>query len=37
MAQFLPWVDYADMDGPLLLKTPPLQRISYEGAIISLR
>lgn len=37
MAQFLPWVDYADMDGPLLLKTPPLQRISYEGATITIR
>ncbi len=32
MMHFLPLLDYADMDGPLLLDIPVLQRIAYEQA-----
>ncbi len=34
IAQLLPILDYVDMDGPLLLNTPPLKRLSYDkGAV----
>lgn len=35
IAQFLPMLDYVDMDGPLLLKVPTLNRIQYENAQVS--
>lgn len=35
-AQFLPLLDYVDMDGPLLLKIPELKRLQYENATIHL-
>jgi L-alanine-DL-glutamate epimerase-like enolase superfamily enzyme len=36
IAQFLPLLDYVDMDGPLLLETPPLKRLRYEAGVIHL-
>lgn len=35
IAQFLPLLDYVDMDGPLLLKLPPLKLLKYEQAQVS--
>ncbi len=32
MAHFLPILDYADLDGPLLLQVPEMKNIRYEGA-----
>lgn len=34
MANFLPLLDYADLDGPLLLDVPPLQQIRYDQGSI---
>lgn len=31
IAQFLPLLDYVDMDGPLLLQVPPLKLLKYEA------
>lgn len=36
MAQFLPLLDYADFDGPLLLKVPPLNLLRYDQARVSI-
>ncbi len=36
IAQFLPLLDYVDMDGPLLLKLPPLKLLKYEQAKVFL-
>ena len=35
IAQFLPLLDYVDMDGPLLLNLPPLNRLCYEKGRVS--
>ncbi len=35
IAQFLPLLDYVDMDGPLLLNLPPLNRLRYENGRVS--
>ena len=36
IAQFLPLLDYVDMDGPLLLKIPTLKLVKYEQGLVSL-
>jgi L-alanine-DL-glutamate epimerase-like enolase superfamily enzyme len=36
IAQFLPLLDYVDMDGPLLLQLPPLKLLKYEQAQVSI-
>lgn len=36
IAQFLPLLDYVDMDGPLLLDVPPLKLLKYENGVVSL-
>ncbi|MBK7762702.1 MAG: dipeptide epimerase [Bacteroidetes bacterium] len=36
IAQFLPLLDYVDMDGPLLLQVPPLKLLKYEEGKVSL-
>lgn len=35
IAHFLPLLDYVDMDGPLLLQTPPLQSLSYLDGVVT--
>lgn len=35
IAQFLPLLDYVDMDGPLLLNVPPLKLLQYENGRVS--
>lgn len=35
IAQFLPLLDYVDMDGPLLLNIPPLKLLQYENGRVS--
>lgn len=34
IAHFLPLLDYVDMDGPLLLHTPPLQTLRYSQGVV---
>ena len=34
IAQFLPLLDYVDMDGPLLLHLPPLTQLTYHHGIV---
>ena len=36
IAQFLPLLDYVDMDGPLLLDVPPLKQLQYDNGVVSL-
>ncbi|MEZ5046634.1 MAG: dipeptide epimerase [Chitinophagaceae bacterium] len=36
IAQFLPLLDYVDMDGPLLLDIPVLKRLRYENGLVSI-
>jgi hypothetical protein len=36
IAQFLPLLDYVDMDGPLLLDIPPLKRLRYDYGKVEL-
>ncbi len=36
IAQFLPLLDYVDMDGPLLLELPPLQLLQYNNGLVNL-
>ncbi|MGI8892705.1 MAG: dipeptide epimerase [Bacteroidia bacterium] len=35
-AQLTPFVDYADLDGPLLIKNDPFEGVNYEGGKINL-
>jgi L-alanine-DL-glutamate epimerase-like enolase superfamily enzyme len=35
IANFLPQLDYVDMDGPLLLKVPELTQLNYEYGVVS--
>jgi L-alanine-DL-glutamate epimerase-like enolase superfamily enzyme len=35
IAYFLPLLDYVDMDGPLLLDTPPLTQLNYDYGVVS--
>jgi L-alanine-DL-glutamate epimerase-like enolase superfamily enzyme len=35
IANFLPQLDYVDMDGPLLLKVPELTQLKYEYGVVS--
>lgn len=35
IANFLPMLDYVDMDGPLLLKVPELTQLKYEHGVVS--
>jgi L-alanine-DL-glutamate epimerase-like enolase superfamily enzyme len=30
IAHFIPWLDYVDMDGPLLLKVGELKQLHYD-------
>ncbi|HMN32023.1 MAG TPA: dipeptide epimerase [Chitinophagaceae bacterium] len=36
IAQFLPLLDYVDLDGPLLLNTPPLKRLAIQDGAIQI-
>lgn len=36
IAQFLPLLDYVDMDGPLLLDVPPLKALHYDAGKVQL-
>jgi L-alanine-DL-glutamate epimerase-like enolase superfamily enzyme len=36
IAQFLPLLDYVDMDGPLLLDVPPLKLLGYHEGNVSI-
>ncbi|MBL7764553.1 MAG: dipeptide epimerase [Chitinophagaceae bacterium] len=36
MAQFLPLLDFVDLDGPLLLDIPVLKRMRYDAGMVSL-
>lgn len=34
IAQFLPWLDYVDMDGPLLLDVAALKQLKYDDGVV---
>ena len=36
IAQFLPLLDYVDMDGPLLLDIPELKQLKYNDGLVTL-